>query len=268
MQRNTYCYLIELQYLGFRYSGWQKQPGFKTIEGMLGKTLKFLLPNHKFKLLGAGRTDAKVSASQAYCELFLEHHKLDDLEQFRIDFNSNLPQDIKVLTIKQVSNEFNIIQHPKEKEYIYLFSHGQKNHPFCAPFMANIVAELDISAMMNAAGLFQGTHNFKSYTVRHRENAQFVRAISSCELMENTLLTANFFPKETYMLRIVGSGFIRYQIRMIMGALISLGKGEITTDTIKDSLRKDSSVNLSFVAPGSGLQLNHISFTNLEKHSL
>jgi len=62
MQTPRYYYLIHVQFLGFRYSGWQKQPNQKTVEGMLVKTLKFVLPNAKFKILGAGRTDARFSA--------------------------------------------------------------------------------------------------------------------------------------------------------------------------------------------------------------
>ena len=260
MKRIRYFYLVELQYLGFRYSGWQKQPGFKTIEGMLSKTLRFVLLNTKFKIIGSGRTDAKVSALQAACELFIEDEPLHDLKEFVKLFNENLPPDIKVIRISEVDDKFNIIQHPKEKEYIYLFSHGDKNHPFCAPFLANIVQELNIPLMQQAAKLFEGTHNFKAYTSRPRPNSQFVRTINTCILKENAVVSASFFPNQSYALHVTGSGFMRYQIRMIMGALIQLGKGELTMETLKDSLMDDSSVQLNYVAPGSGLLLHRINF--------
>ena len=260
MQTTTYRYLISAQFLGFRYSGWQKQPGQKTVEGMLLKTLKFILPDVPLKILGAGRTDAKVSAMAYYFELFLKEKSLDDIPQLHELFNKNLPPDIRILDIIEVDTDFNIIQHSKSKEYVYLFSFGEKNHPFCAPFMANILEPLNIEQMKEAAALFKGTHDFSNYTARLRTNSKTVRTIKNCHIEENTLLTANFFPDKSYALRIVGEGFMRYQVRMIMGALIQLGKGELKLADIQKSLKTDNGMQLTYVAPGSGLLLNSIDF--------
>lgn len=263
MQKNRYYYLIQLQYLGFRYSGWQKQPNQKTIEGMLAKTLRFVLSDTKFKILGAGRTDSKVSALDANFELFVEESSITDFDVFLFEFNKNLPPDIKALTIKEVDAEFNVIQDSKTKEYVYLFSYGQKNHPFCAPFLANVIEDLDIELMKKGASLFVGTHNFKTYTARPQENTTFTRSIALCEIKENTLLNANFFPKNSFALHIMGEGFIRYQVRMIMGALILLGKRQLSLDDIGKSLKEDYDGQISYVAPGSGLLLNTVEFPDI-----
>lgn len=260
MQTPRYYYLIHVQFLGFRYSGWQKQPNQKTVEGMLVKTLKFVLPNAKFKILGAGRTDAKVSALNTAFELFLEKEPLNDLDGFLLEFNINLPPDIRVISIDEVIESFNIIKESKQKEYVYLFSFGQKNHPFCAPFLANIIDHLDVELMMNCAQQFIGTHDFSSYTARLQPNTKVQRSIDSCEIKRNEILTANFFPEMSYALHITGAGFMRYQIRMIMGALIQVGKGELTARDIEASLQKENTTILTYVAPGSGLLLNNLEF--------
>ena len=260
MHKERFYYVINLQYLGFRYSGWQKQPHQKTIEGMLAKTLKFILPGARFKILGVGRTDAKVSALYGAFELFLDDRPIDDLDLFLTLFNKNLPPDVKATGIREVDASFNIIKDPRLKEYVYLFSFGEKNHPFSAPFLANILETLDIELMKAAANLFEGTHNFSAYTVKSQKNASKPRTIQSCGIRENTLLTANFFPKDSYALHIVGKGFMRYQVRMIMGALIQLGKGELSFTDIERSLSTPESIELTSVAPGSGLLLNHIEF--------
>ncbi|PXX29776.1 tRNA pseudouridine(38-40) synthase TruA [Arenibacter sp. ARW7G5Y1] len=260
MKTPRFYYLIHLQFLGFRYSGWQKQPDQKTVEGMLVKTLKFVLPNSKFKVLGAGRTDAKVSALNTAFELFLDKDPLENLREFMHEFNVNLPPDIRIISIEQVDRNFNIIQESKLKEYVYLFSFGQKNHPFCAPFLANIIDELDLDLMSDCAQIFIGTHDFSSYTARLQPNTKVVRTIESCIIKENELLKANFFPEASYALHITGEGFMRYQIRMIMGALIQVGKGELTAMDIKESLKKDNNTLLTYVAPGSGLVLNDLQF--------
>lgn len=259
MQKKRFYYLIKVQFLGFRYSGWQKQPGQKTIEQMLLKTLKFICPDNNLKILGAGRTDAKVSALDAAFELFIDE-ELKDTAAFLELFNTNLPPDIRVVSISTVDEKFNIIQNSKLKEYIYLFSFGSKNHPFAAPFLANIQDHLDIELMQKAAKLFEGEHDFSSYTARIQENTKSIRIVEKCDLRQNHLLKANFFPETSYALHVTGKGFMRYQIRMMMGALIALGKGDLSLSTIEESLERNNKIQLSYVAPGSGLVLNLVSF--------
>ncbi|MDP5231859.1 MAG: tRNA pseudouridine(38-40) synthase TruA [Cellulophaga sp.] len=260
MQRQRNYYIITIQFLGFRYSGWQKQPGQKTVEAMLIKTLKYVLANRTFKILGAGRTDAKVSALEAVFELYLDDDPLQDLPDFLHQFNKNLPPDIRALTISAVDESFNIIQNSKEKEYIYLFSFGEKSHPFCAPYLVTFLDDLNIELMIQAASFFEGTHNFKSYTAKLQENTRFIRTITSCVLKPNKIISASFFPEKSYALHIKGEGFMRYQIRMIMGVLVQVGKGELSLEEIVYSLSKESEMKLPFVAPGSGLVLNSVNF--------
>lgn len=254
-----YYYVITVQFLGYRFHGWQKQPNVKTIHLMIDKTLKFILEEQRFKTLGAGRTDAMVSAQEAAFELFL-HEPLQDFNAFLERFNHNLPQDIRALTIREVDKNFNIINNSKVKEYLYLFSHGQKNHPFCAPLMTTILDKLDIETMKKGARLFQGFHNFKSYCYRATNNGVYQREVISCELVENKQFTANFFPKATYILRITGKGFMRNQIRLMMGTLIKLGRKEITLQYIEDSLKPESTEVMDYIAPASGLILNKLEF--------
>jgi len=260
MQKKRFYYIVRLQYLGFRFSGWQKQPGQLTIERMLVKTLKFILPDSNFKILGAGRTDAKVSSLNGAFELFVMEKELPELTGFIDLFNTNLPSDIKVTDITPTTSDFNIIQQSKSKEYMYLFSYGSKNHPFCAPFLTNVLVHLDIEMMKEAAGLFEGTHDFSAYTAKLQPNTTVIREVQSCELVTNSLLTANFFPEKSYALIVNGAGFMRYQIRMMMGALFQVGKGELSIEDIKESLRPNSTIKLTTVAPGSGLLLNKLSF--------
>ena len=260
MVKKQFHYLVRLQYLGFRYSGWQIQPGQRTVEGMVMKTLRFILPDLDVKILASGRTDAKVSALDAVFELFLSAKPLLELDKFMESFNTNLPPDIRVTAIEPITSDINIIQDIKRKEYIYLFSYGVKNHPFSAPFMANILEELNIDFMKQGANLFEGEHDFSSYTAELKPNTTVFRSIDSCYIEENTILKANFFPKNSYMLRVVGGGFMRYQIRMIMGALIELGKGKLSFNQLIDSLEPNNHMLLKTIAPGSGLILNEVNF--------
>lgn len=260
MFNKKYYYLFKIQYLGYRFHGWQKQPKIKTVQLMIERTLKFILEDQKFRILAAGRTDAMVSANEAAFELFLNDHPIEDFTKFLRLFNHNLPQDIRALSMHEVDDKFNIIQSSKTKEYLYLFTEGRKNHPFCAPMITTILDSLNIEIMQQGAALFQGEHNFKTYCYKPSENGVFNREIELCELVENTLFTANFFPEKSYILRVKGKGFGRNQIRLMMGALINLGRGEITLDYIKQSLTSESTAVIEYIAPASGLILNSIEF--------
>ena len=254
-----YFYVITIQYLGYRFHGWQKQPNVKTVHLMVDRTLNFILEGKQFKSLSSGRTDAMVSAECAAFELFL-FEPIEDETAFLNLFNHNLPQDIRALGIREVDAKFNIINHSKIKEYLYLFTYGEKCHPFCAPIMTTILDDLDIDLMKQGATLFEGQHYFKSYCFKPTDHGIYNREILCCELVENTIYTANYFPKNSYILRVKGKGFMRNQIRLMMGALIDLGKGKLALETILQSLEQDCFIKLEHIAPASGLILNKIEF--------
>lgn len=249
-----YYYLINLQYLGFRYRGWFKQQNQLTVQGMVEKTLKFVLGHTNFKTLGASRTDAKVSANEMHFELFLQEELTPDT--FLPFFDKNLPSDIRAVSMRAVDSSFNIIQSPKEKEYLYLFSFGEKAHPFSTSMMASFEENLDLETMKAGAKLFEGIHNFKAYCAGASGKQQFERKITYCRIEKNTAFTASFFPDQSYLLRVKGSGFLRYQIRLMMGQLIRLGSGEISLTDIEKSLADPGENQVTTIAPGSGLILN------------
>ncbi len=255
-----FYYLIKIQYLGYRFHGWQKQPDVKTIHLMIDRTLKFILKDVRFKTLGAGRTDAMVSANEAALELFIYNEPILDFDAFLELFNHNLPQDIRALSIKEVDKVFNIIQDSKLKEYHYVFSEGQKNHPFCASIMTTILEPLDVELMKEGARLFEGFHNFKTYCYRATDKGEYLRTIESSEIVDNDIYTANFFPNTSYVLKVKGKGFMRNQIRLMFGVLIKLGRGEVTLEYIESTLKPDSKEVMDYIAPASGLILHAVNF--------
>lgn len=252
-----FYYLLKIQYLGFRYHGWQKQPDVLTVERMMERTLSYVLERKNFKLLASGRTDAKVSANVAYVELFLNEAPLPE-EGFLSLLNNNLPQDIRCLEIRQVDKRFNIMNAPSAKEYVYLFSYGQKNHPFAAPFLIHIASNLDMLLMKEAAQLFEGEHDFRSYAYKPNPETKTIGRIDKAVIERNDLYTANFFPEKSYVFRVSGKGFKRHQIRLMMGALFDLGEGKITLDYFKDTLDPTKEIKLTRIAQASGLILQDV----------
>lgn len=225
---------------------------------MVDKTLQFALGHDRFKTMGSSRTDSKVSANQAAFELFLEEPI--DIDEFLKNFDSNLPNDIRAIQIEQVDEKFNIIQTPKLKSYLYLFTFVEKPHPFSAAIMTYFKGDLDIELMQQGALKFEGKHNFVKYCTKPSPNTNFNREVTHCRIKENTTYTASFFPEKSYALEIQSAGFMRYQVRLIMGQLIRLGRHEITIETITESITGNDSKALEQIAPGSGLILQNLEF--------
>jgi tRNA pseudouridine38-40 synthase len=253
-----YFYLIHVQYLGFRFHGWAKQPNVKTVHQFIDKTLPFVLGHKNFKTLGSSRTDTMVSANHAVFELFI--NEALDIEYFFREFNRNLPSDIRIIKIEETNADFNVIQSPKTKEYIYLFAFGEKAHPFAASILSSFMEDLDIELMKEGALLFQGKHNFRKYCTKPSNKIVFEREVEVSFIEENKIFNANFFPDTSWVYHIHAKGFMRNQIRLMMGQLLRLGRHEITLRDIQYSLTNPDDIPMDYIAPPSGLILNKINF--------
>lgn len=258
MARWSHFYLIRIEFLGFRYHGWQKQPKYRSVQGMIDKTFEFIFQHDNFKTHGCGRTDAKVSADDFAFELFVEQSLSPD--ELLIELNKNLPSDIKAKSVEVVGPEFNIIQNSKEKEYHYYFSSGEKSHPFNAPLIRDFGAQLDMDKMKEAAALFLGSHNFKRFASKPTENAVFEREITKSEIVTNDIITANFTPETSYIFKVRSKGFLRYQVRLMVGALVNVGRGEWTIDDFKERMENPEGIQVRHIAPSSGLVLHEVCF--------
>ncbi|MDX1628215.1 MAG: tRNA pseudouridine(38-40) synthase TruA [Fulvivirga sp.] len=255
---NDHYYLVEVQYLGFRYHGWQKQPQVKTVQGMIEKTIKYIRPGKPFKLIGSSRTDAMVSAEHAAFQLIVREAL--DLDEFIQLMNINLPPDIRILDASSISSEFNIIQHAKSKHYRYFFAYGSRFHPFCAPYLAFIHGTLNITDMEEGARNYEGTHNFERFCDNSKQEKECIRQIDYCRLFRNNIFKADFMPQESYYLEVHGKGFLRYQIRYMMGALLDIGKGDLSLAEQKSALNIGGEEPVAGKAPASGLNLHKIVF--------
>ena len=256
--KHKYRYLIHIQYLGYRFHGWAKQPDIKTVHHMIDRTFRFVFGHHNFKTVGSSRTDAMVSANHSAFQLFMDEPF--DKEDLLSRFNQNLPSEIKGVSIEEVSDDFNIINSARIKEYVYLFAHGEKFNPLAASLVTLIPDKLDVDLMKQGAAIFEGEHNFKKYCTKPTAGKKFVRDLLVSKIEENTLLKANFFPEISFAYHIHSKGFMRNQVRLIMGQLIKLGKGELTLEDLKASLNPKDDSPLDWIAPASGLLLNKIHF--------
>lgn len=236
------------QYKGTNYCGWQSQTVSKlpSIQSEIERVLSRLL-NSEIKIFGSGRTDAGVHAlGQTF---HFDCDKEIDAYKFVHGFNELVNNDIVLLDIKQVSEDFHARFSAKNKTYLYKIEMSKKPNPFNENLTLQFHQDLDIKKMEEAKEFFVGKHNFQNFTSKEEDEANFVRTIEkiSFKLNENIL-----------EIELTGDGFMRYMVRMIVGTLIQVGLGKLDVGKINEFLTNPIRKPSSFKAPSCGLYLKEV----------
>ncbi|WP_194777303.1 tRNA pseudouridine(38-40) synthase TruA [Pararhodonellum marinum] len=266
MKTKPHTYFFRIQYLGLGYHGWQKQPNVKTIQGQLERVLGWVLGHDQFNILGASRTDTGVSCQNGAFELFSS--QILDPQATMQALNQMLPAHIRILEAHPISPAFNIIQHVYQKEYHYHFSFGEKFHPFGAATLAYFPENLNLQDMIEGAGIFQGRHDFRRFCIKPNEETIFLRDILVSEIIETAPFISAYHPQQSFCFRVKSSGFLRNQVRLMMGALWAVGRGDLSLHDLEAALESEIISPLCRKAPANGLILHDIEFQDLSSFLL
>lgn len=242
-------YFITFSYDGTNFSGYQKQPRERTIQNELEKALKEINENKKVEVHASGRTDAKVHAlnQKAHFDLDIKITK----EKLKKALNSLLPEDIHIKNVEEVSNNFHARYNAKGKEYIYKINMGEYN-PLERNYVYQYNNRLDVTEIERAMKYLEGTHNFKSFTKTDEEKDDYVRTLSQTNLIRD-LKDVN-----KITLVFVGTGFLRYMVRNMVGTLIEVGEGKRKSEDIITILKEQNRAHAGKTAAPEGLYLKNV----------
>ena len=242
-------YFITFSYDGTNFSGYQKQPRERTIQNELEKALKEINENKKVEVHASGRTDAKVHAlnQKAHFDLDIKITK----EKLKKALNSLLPEDIHIKNVEEVSNNFHARYNAKGKEYIYKINMGEYN-PLERNYVYQYNNRLDVTEIERAMKYLEGTHNFKSFTKTDEEKDDYVRTLSQTNLIRD-LKDVN-----KITLVFVGTGFLRYMVRNMVGTLIEVGEGKRKSEDIITILKEQNRTHAGKTAAPEGLYLKNV----------
>ncbi|MFA5481663.1 MAG: tRNA pseudouridine synthase A, partial [Bacilli bacterium] len=176
--------------------------------------------------------------------------KIEDVEKFRYALNRLIDQDINISLIKAVSDDFHARLSAKRKTYLYIINTGERD-PFKKDFEYHYPRKLDVAAMKEAADLFVGRHDFRNFTSKEEDEDDFVRDIFSIRVTN---------PPDHIFIEMIGSGFMRYMVRMIVGTLIEIGMGRFTLAETKELLDNKNRHFVNFKAPPHGLYLVEVAY--------
>ena len=161
-----------------------------------------------------------------------------------------MPNDIHVIDAKIVSNNFHARYNVKEKTYKYLINLGEYN-PLERNYVFQYNHSLNIDAMKEAIKLFEGKHDFRSFVTDNQEKANCIRTIT---------FTNVEIKKDKLTITFTGNGFLRYQVRNMVGILIKVGENKILPSSISEILEAKDRTKAGKTAPPEGLYLTNIKF--------
>ena len=242
-------YFITFSYDGSKYSGYQKQPKKKTIQGELEKALKQLNAGKDVSLVASGRTDAGVHAYNQRAHFDLQTKITPD--KIRMGLNSLIPDDIYVKKVFEIDDDFHARFNVKAKEYIYKINMGSYN-PIEKDYIYQYNKKLDISEMERALKYLEGTHDFRSFVKIDEEKDDYVRTIVQTSLVREVKSVNQI------TISILGTGFMRYMVRNIVGMLIEIGEGKYKSEDIIGILKSQDRKKAGICAPACGLYLKDV----------
>lgn len=239
-------YFIELKYDGTNYHGWQIQSNANSVQAEVNKALSTLFQT-EIMVMGAGRTDAGVHAKQIFAHFDIE--EITDTTQLVFKLNTLLPQDISCSSAKQVNAEAHARFSAKARTYEYWITPNK--NPFLINKAYHYPKNLDLALMNNAANELKNHIDFscfsKSNTDTHTNNCTITFA--EWKLIDNKLIFT-----------ICADRFLRNMVRAIVGTLLEIGIGKISTEDLTAIIKSKNRSNAGTSAPAHGLYLTQVNY--------
>lgn len=242
-------YKLTIQYDGSKYKGWQRlKNSDNTIQGKIENVLSLFLKNDT-EIIGCSRTDAGVHALKQIANFKTEINvNIDDLINY---LNHYLPEDISIVDISKVAENFHSRYNAKNKTYVYKIWNKNYSEPFQRKYSFHIKENLDIEKMKKASEIFIGTHDFTAFTSAVSKSKSMVRTIYNIGFKENNGMIE---------IRYTGDGFLHNMVRRITGAIIEAGLNKFNLNNIKTILDAEKNHIIGATAPSLGLFLENIEF--------
>ena len=239
-------YLIRFSYDGTGFSGYQKQPGERTVEGMLENALYNINNHTETRIFSSGRTDRGVHALGQ-----VAHFDIDvniTLYKLKCALNSLLPEDIHVLSTEIVDKNFHARYNAISKTYIYKINVGEYS-PIDRNHVYQYCKDLNFDNMRLAINDFLGEHDFKPFVSEEAIKSSYVRTIYSVDMKkEGDIITISF----------TGNGFMKYQVRNMVGLLLYIGSGKKEPKDVVSIIEAKDRTKSVKTAPPEGLYLKKV----------
>ena len=241
---------------GDAYAGWQLQPNVRTIQGEVEQALARLCgTTDPVRVSATGRTDAGVHAEMQIIGFRLLVDRLP--HQVVAGINQFTDDDIVCLDAKPVSSNFSPRSWTKEKLYRYRILNRIQPCPFRVGLTWHLHHRLDVVKMQTALPAIVGTHDFTSFRAARCAAKTAVRHIVRAEIVR--------LANDEVQLDFVGHGFLRHQVRIMVGTLVDIGLGRREPDSLAQIRDAQDRSAAGRTAPAHGLTLVHVTLMDEAK---
>ncbi len=247
-------YKLTISYDGTDFCGWQVQPGQRSVQGVVEAALKSVF-NGEFSVTGSGRTDAGVHALGQTVSFTVDTELSLPYKKIPAALNFYLPEDVRVNLCEKAEEGFNARKSALKKTYHYYFYLSDTENPILNKRALRCAASLNIKDIIDAAGAFNGRHDFKAFYAVGSSAKTTVREVYGCKVEPCEL-----FGIKCFRLVITANGFLYKMVRLITGALISLGSGKLNKDDLINQLNGALTLKNRIAAKPCGLYLYSVEY--------
>lgn len=243
--------LLILAYDGTNYSGFQVQPNGVTVAQVFQDAVQAVL-GCRPDIKGCSRTDAGVHAEAFALNLHADLRM--PVEKLPLALNFHLPPDIRVLSARQVPEEFHARYSAHTKTYRYRIRNCAVDSPFEAKYMHRIPKQLDEVRMNEAAARFVGTHDFMALCAAGSSAAAHgdtVRTITDCHVTRSG---------SEVTISVTADGYLYNMVRILAGTLCEVGMGRMSPDAIPAILASRDRKQAGPTLPAKGLVLQQVHY--------
>jgi len=253
-----------LSYDGADLAGWQVQPGRTTVQGALASAIGRLSGENVLPQ-GSGRTDAGVHAL-AQVASFATASTIPT-ENWMKALNDILPPSIRVLEVTEAAPEFHARKSARAKTYRYRIHRTAICPPFLARYVWHYPYPLEESAMVAAAGVVVGEHDFTSFAAVDAERVERMAAGENVQTTHTrptnvrTIFASSWTREgEELIYTVRGNGFLHHMVRNLVGTFLQVGKGTVSLEDLRRILDARERTVAGATAPASGLYLVEVEY--------
>lgn len=242
-------YKALISYDGHDFAGFQRQPHARSVQEEIEKTLTRINKGQPIVIHGAGRTDSGVHALGQVIHFDLPSAR--DEEKLRFALDTQTPEDIDVISVEEVTEDFHARYQPHSKTYEFLVDIGRPKNPMMRHYATHYPYPLEISLMEQAIKALEGTHDFTGFTASGTSVENKVRTITEASLTFDA--QRNFL-----VFTFSGNGFLYKQIRNMVGTLLKIGNKRMPVNQIERILKEKDRQLAGPTAAPNGLYLKEI----------
>ena len=237
-----------ISYDGTLFSGYQVQPGKRTVQLELEAVLTRMHKGELIKVTASGRTDARVHATGQV--IHFDTNLAIPIERYKKALNVQLPPDIRVLSVEEVETNFHARYDVTGKRYRYIWNCEEEQSPFRRHYSVETNGvKPDVEKMQKAAQYIIGTHDFSCFCAANTSVVDKVRTVHGVNF--------TWFDYELHM-TIEGNGFLYNMVRIIAGTLWEVGIGKRSSDDLLEIIASENREKAGKTAPAHGLYLEKV----------